>query len=310
MNDLTPINQTKLFGLNKYINELISLNNSKILPNKILLSGPKGQGKSTLAYHFINYCLSKNEEFNYNTNTFEINSKNRSFKTIINKSNPNFILIDINLDKKFIEIDQIRDLIINLNKSTFNNKSRFVLIDNIEYLNTNSINALLKILEEPSYNTFFLLINNNKKIFKTLSSRCLNFKITLSSNKCLQISNELLNRNLYDIINPELINYYVTPGIIFNLANFAIINKLNLKNVSLEDFLKNMIKDQYYKKDDFIKNIIFDFIEFYFRKINLPFSDHLYEKYSYFIKKISNTKKFNLDEESLFAEFNNEILNG
>ena len=268
MNDLTPINQTKLFGLNKYINELISLNNSKILPNKILLSGPKGQGKSTLAYHFINYSLSKNEEFNYNTNTFEINPKNRSFKTIINKSNPNFILIDINLDKKFIEIDQIRDLIINLNKSTFNNKSRFVLIDNIEYLNTNSINALLKIL------------------------------------------NELLNRNLYDIINPELINYYVTPGIIFNLANFAIINKLNLKNVSLEDFLKNMIKDQYYKKDDFIKNIIFDFIEFYFRKINLPFSDHLYEKYSYFIKKISNTKKFNLDQESLFAEFNNEILNG
>ena len=85
-----------------------------------------------------------------NTNTFEINSENRSFKTILNKSNPNFILIDISLEKKFIDVNQIRDLITNLNKSSFNNKPRFVLIDNIEFLNINSVNALLKILEEPS----------------------------------------------------------------------------------------------------------------------------------------------------------------
>ena len=55
-------------------------------------------------------------------------------------------------DKKFIDINQIRSLNINLNKSSFNNKPRFVLIDNIEFLNKNSINALLKILEEPNEN--------------------------------------------------------------------------------------------------------------------------------------------------------------
>ena len=60
---LTPINQTKLFGLGKFINELIRLYENDNLPNKILLSGQKGQGKSTLAYHFINYVLSKNEKF-------------------------------------------------------------------------------------------------------------------------------------------------------------------------------------------------------------------------------------------------------
>ena len=44
-----------------------------------------------------------------------------------------------------------------LEKSSFNNKPRVILIDNIENLNLNSINAILKILEEPSENIFFIL---------------------------------------------------------------------------------------------------------------------------------------------------------
>ena len=160
MNDIEPINQTKLFGLDRFINEFIDLENNNNLPNKIILSGEKGIGKSTLAYHLINYILSKDEKFNYDTNEFQINIENQSFKTTINKSNPNITIIDIDQDKKFIDIDQIRALIKNLNKSSLNDKPRFVLIDNIEFLNINSANALLKILEEPSLNTFFILIKH------------------------------------------------------------------------------------------------------------------------------------------------------
>ena len=52
MNNLEPINQTKLYGLDTYLNELIRLYKDNIYPNKILLSGQKGIGKSTLAFHF------------------------------------------------------------------------------------------------------------------------------------------------------------------------------------------------------------------------------------------------------------------
>ena len=148
MINIEPQNQTRLFGLNNFMNELIQLDNDNKLPNKILLSGQKGLGKSTLAYHFINFILSKNEKFNYNLEKFEIHPENRSFKTMLNKSNLNFFLIDVNLENKFIDINQIRNLISNLNKSSLNNKPRFILIDNIEFLNVSSINALLKILEE------------------------------------------------------------------------------------------------------------------------------------------------------------------
>ena len=116
MENIEPINQIKLFGLDKYFRELVILDNNNKLPNKIMLSGPKGQGKSTLAYHFINYILSKDDEFKYDISNFEINIENPTFKTTLNKSNPNLISIDINDEKKFIDINQIRELIYNLKK--------------------------------------------------------------------------------------------------------------------------------------------------------------------------------------------------
>jgi len=307
MSDLKPFNQTKLFGLDKYINELIKLENLDKLPNIILLSGQKGLGKSTLAYHFINYVLSKNEDYNYDKNRFVIDPENRSFKTILNKSNTNLTSIDINDDKKFIDIAQIRELISNLKKSSLNDKPRFVLIDNIEFLNINSVNSLLKVIEEPSHNVYFILINNNKKIIHTLLSRCINFKISLSHEESLEIAQSLIGTNLDELINKDLVNYYFTPGNIFHLINFAKKNSYDLKNFTLKDFLEVVINKGDFKKNSSIEYLIFDFVEFYFSKINASLNIHL--KYQYFIKKINDTKKFNLDYESLFMEFKEKILN-
>ena len=310
MIELEPSNQRKLFGLDVHLLELIRLYKSNIYPNKLLLSGLKGIGKSTLAYHFINYVLSLDEDEKYNIKDFEINSESSTFKTILNKSNTNLINVDINLDKKTIDINQIRELILSLNKSSFNNKPRFVLINNIELLNINSINALLKILEEPNHNIHFILINNNKKVLPTLLSRCINYKINLTNKECLEIINNLLGKKLDNLINIDLVDYYFTPGNIFYLIKFAEKYKYDLLDHNLKGFLKIIIKENHYKKDLFMKYMVFHLIESYFRKLNLSFSKKINEKYSYFLKRISHTKTFNLDEESLFIEFEDEILDG
>ena len=65
-------------------------------------------------------------------------------------------------------------------------------------MNTNSVNALLKILEEPNDNINFILINNNKKILSTLLSRCLNFKISLSNEKVIFVNKLLFDDNISD----------------------------------------------------------------------------------------------------------------
>ena len=310
MNSLEPIIQTKLYGLDKYLHELIKLYKNNNYPNKILLSGQKGIGKATMAFHFINYVLTLNEDHKYDLQKFSINAESSQFKTILNKSNTNFISINVSTDKKTIDINQIRQLIIQLNKSSFNTKPRFVLIDNIELLNVNSINALLKVLEEPNENIYFILIHNNKKILSTLLSRCINFKMNLTHKDCIEISNILLNDNLENLVSNNLINYYSTPGEIYNLVQFSLQNKYNISKIDLKSFLQLLIKDVHYKKNDFIYNLIYNLIEFYLRNSDLSFSDLVYKKYSYFIKKISDAKTYNLDKESLLMEFNEEILDG
>ena len=70
--NLLPKNQTILYGLDNYLDNLIYLYNNGKLPNKILFSGQKGVGKATLSYHLINFIFSKNEEFSYD----EKNNKN------------------------------------------------------------------------------------------------------------------------------------------------------------------------------------------------------------------------------------------
>jgi len=203
--NIDPSNQTKLYGHENYLKSLLKLYKEDHLPNKILFSGEKGIGKSTLAYHLINSILSSDEEHPYDLKNFNINLENKTFKLIQNKSNPNFILIDVNEEKKKIEISQIRNLISTLNKSSFNTKPRFVLLDNIELLNINSVNALLKILEEPSDKINFILINNNKKVLQTLKSRCLNFKISLTHEQSINITNKILNENLNNFLNEKFI---------------------------------------------------------------------------------------------------------
>jgi len=311
--NLIPSENTQLYGMNNFFNEIITLHNKKKMPTKILLSGKKGLGKSTLAYHIINYILSTNEKFEYDSRKLIINKDNRSYKLLQNKTHPNFYLVDLLSNKKNIDVVQIREMINYTNKSTFNNMSRFILIDNIENLNKNSVNALLKIIEEPNKGVFFILINNSEKyILPTLKSRCLTFKISLTFDDSMLISNQILNENIFNLVNHDLINYYNTPGEVINLINFSKDKKINLKDYTLVSFLNFLIDNGYYKKNKSVKALLINFIELFFLKeFQLSKSKNsLLSFYHIFIDKIYNTEKFNLDEESLFLEFKSKLLNG
>ena len=102
--NLKPSENTKIYGIKTFFNELVGLYRQKKMPNKILLSGKKGSGKSTLAYHLINYILSENEEYKYNLENFIINKDNKSYKLLQNNSHPNFYLIDLLTEKKSIDV--------------------------------------------------------------------------------------------------------------------------------------------------------------------------------------------------------------
>ena len=307
---LNPSENTHLLKMDSFFNEIINLYNQKKMPNKILLSGKKGLGKSTLAYHVINYILSQNEHNKYDDKKFTINNENRSFKLVQNHTHPNFYLIDLIEEKKNIDITQIRNMITYTNKSCFNNIPRFILIDNIESLNKNSVNALLKVIEEPQDGIFFILINNSeKKILPTLKSRCLVFKINLTFSQSINIAEQLLNKNISEYINQDILNYYITPGEVINLVNFAGEKKINLLEYDLESLLNFLIINGYYKKNKVIKKMTISLIELFFlKRYRITHTKNsLLVFYHNFLNKIDDMEKFNLDEESLFLEFKSQL---
>ena len=165
-------------------------------------------GKATFSYHFVNSILSKGESNEYSIKNHEINKNNFSYKQIISKTHTNFFTIDNDIFNEQIKIEQVRNLLKFLNKSSYSKNLKLVLIDNVEYLNINSSNALLKIIEEPNHNAFFILIhNNNKHLLSTLKSRCLNFKINLSFDETIDITNKILGDNIFNLLNYDLMNY-------------------------------------------------------------------------------------------------------
>ena len=69
---MESLSQKFLFGHYDIFDTLKNLYLNKKFPNKIILSGEKGIGKCTLAYHIINYILSLNENHNYDTKNYKI----------------------------------------------------------------------------------------------------------------------------------------------------------------------------------------------------------------------------------------------
>ena len=224
----------KLIGYNDLFIKFEKLYLNKRLPKVILLSGDKGIGKSTFAFHFINYILSMNSKIPYDKDSYSINLNNETYKKIIINVEQNFNFLKCEKPNT-VSVDDIRQLKAKLSKTPFVNSLRFTIIDDVELINLNSANALLKLIEEPSDHDYFILINNKcNKLIETLISRSLEFKIFLSFEQKKLIFNYL--KLHYEIKESFTHNYiqYTSPG---NLIKFDPIIK-ELKITSLNDFDK------------------------------------------------------------------------
>ena len=304
------MNETsKLFGHKTLFGNLIYLDQIEKLPNKILLNGPKGIGKKIFVNHLLNYLYSKNNKQFYDLKNNEYKINNNLSLLISNNSHPNIFKIQKKKDKKIIDIDQIREMIQFTNQTSFNNERKFIIIEDINLLGINSANALLKSIEEPNDKTHYILINNSEfKILDTIKSRCLEFKLNLMNSVAIEIVNYYFNSDKYIDINLDFINNYNSPSFLISLVNFLENNDLSIKECNIEDLLAYIIRNKLYSSDEFIKEYLNLFIELFFYK-NINNSKNISFKIKkYFYLKLSFVKKYNLDFESFFLEFNDKLL--
>lgn len=194
--------------------KLLDQFNKKTLHHAIMLSGNYGIGKATFAYWLVsNMIIDECKKQNNDENLIKMH-----INLLEKNIHPDVFFLNIQEGENEIKIDQVREMLNKINlKSTYGNK--FVIIDDINSINFNGLNTLLKTLEEPFKNTFFLIIDHQTtRLLDTIYSRCNKIKLSLSSEECMSILQQL-----HPDWSKEDIKFYA--NISGNSINFA--NKLH-----------------------------------------------------------------------------------
>ena len=192
------------------------------------------------------------------------------------------------------------------------NKDRFIVLDDIESFNLNSLNALLKVIEEPSKNNYFILINNQTKfLIDTIKSRSLELKIILSEHKRLEIIDKLIKfHNIEAILNPE--ESKLSPGMFIKFNYMFNEHEISVNN----DFLDNLsLLLNLYKKNKEILfiDIAFYLTDFYFKEYknkNIQKNDNIYEVKTFVLNNLNKFLTFNLSQKSLLNAISDKLKNG
>ena len=307
LENINPRYSTQLYGLDIEFDKLSNLLLNENLPNVIVLTGEKGIGKFTLINHLV---ISYFDKENYDFLNKRIINKNNFFEKLSRSQISNVIFLESN-DFKNINVEQIRILKNKLQKKPFYNDKRFIILDDVETFNTNSINALLKLIEEPNKNDYFLLINNKTRpLVDTLKSRCLEFKIILNYNQRSKITNFLMDIHNQDVIIDED-KIMVSPGNFLRFNIFLNENSINIEDNILKTF--KIILDLYKKnKNLFFKDLLLFYSEYYLKikKDNKHLTKLKFiEDRNYLLNNINDFFQYNLNQATLLRSIENRFYN-
>lgn len=181
-----PRTTSSLFGQIHAEQQFLDAVNKDRLHHAWLITGPKGVGKATLAWHITRYMLEKSnassssDMFSSPQNTgFKTSSDSALFNRIAALSEPSVYLCRRPWDEKAkrlksaITVDEVRNLKSFFNLSATDGGWRIAIVDCAEEMNRSAENALLKILEEPPEKTLILLVcHQPSKLLPTTRSRC------------------------------------------------------------------------------------------------------------------------------------------
>lgn len=176
------------------IDKFASFVNETAQSNSLIVSGPKGIGKKYIVEAFLKKQLLINELVHHN-------------------------LLLLDAEHENIPIEQVRKVHDFVYKTSYDQKSKFVVINAVDKLNMHAYNSLLKTLEEPTKGTIFILISSHYKLLPaTIKSRCVTIKFHPASKT---EANRIVRSHFSDIASDDLEKYCY-------LANYAPFHALKL----------------------------------------------------------------------------------
>ena len=281
----TNFDDIVLDPLNKRIMETIINNN--YFPN-LLLYGPPGTGKTTTIINLINSFQEKN------------NQKNKGLMIHLNASDERGIDIIRNQISQFV-----------YSQSLFSNGTKFVILDEVDYMTKNAQHALKYLLQSYNNNVRFCLICNYiSRIDDSLQNEFMRLRFNqlpdvdiirflniISDKEHLGISNEKLTsiQRLYKSDIRSMINYMQSNQNMMQehkVIDHSIWIQLtdSIKSVKYNSAI-NMLENISANYNIEIKNIIKDYLNYIIR--NKP--EYINKKFLKFSEFIMHLEESNID---------------
>jgi len=156
------------------------------LPHAILLSGPRGIGKATLAFRFARFLLANGDDW---TNAvaesgLAINPESGVFRRVAAGGHADLLTVERAYDPRRrrlrgeIVVEDAREITSFFRLTAAEEGWRIVIVDGAEEMNRSAANALLKVLEEPPRQALLLLVSHSPgRLLPTIRSRCRRFPL-------------------------------------------------------------------------------------------------------------------------------------
>ncbi|ANK85808.1 MULTISPECIES: DNA polymerase III subunit delta' [unclassified Rhizobium] len=187
-----PAENTRLFGHEEAESFLAQSYRSGKGHHAILIEGPEGIGKATLAFRFANHVLSHPDPNAAPEKIGDPDPASAVSRQIASGASHNLLHLARPVDEKTgkvksaITVDEVRRAGKFFSQTSGTGNWRIVIIDPADDMNRNAANAILKILEEPPKRALFLVLSHAPgRLLPTIRSRCLPLKLAPLADEAL-----------------------------------------------------------------------------------------------------------------------------
>jgi len=215
------------------------LSEKDLLAHAYLFIGPAEIGKLQTALavaKFLN-CENKGASFC---------NECASCRKINQQSHPDVFVVQRQEDATLIKIHQVRDILAQVRLMPFEAKKKVFIIKNIEALNAEGANALLKTLEEPTSSSLLILtcaaLDN---VLPTVISRCHQIQFHPQSNE--QIVQQLEGEFVESFQSAHYLAYF-SEGCLNKAKRLREEEFFDIKNDYLDEFLFQNESEEFIKK--------------------------------------------------------------
>lgn len=172
-----PRETTTLYGHDEAQASLLAAWNGGRFPHALLIGGPEGIGKATLAYRVARFVLANGGVGK--ATKLDVEPDHPVSRQIEALAHPDLLVLrrvwneDTKKLRSEIRVEDVRRTVTFFGSTSAYGGYRVCIVDSADELNRAGANALLKVLEEPPANSLLIIISHSPgRLLPTIRSRC------------------------------------------------------------------------------------------------------------------------------------------